>query len=78
MNLKKILLHFGKFHAWIRKKSDQYITKQTERFINDYELKFEKKPSVLRVQKFRKDFVLKMGLVAFIILTFVYFMIIPF
>jgi hypothetical protein len=50
-----------------------YINRETEKFIESYHLAYNEEPSQLRISKFRKDHVMKIGLVSFGLLTTLFF-----
>jgi len=73
----KFLSLFEKFYSIVHHLKVNHLTKITDEFIETYETKFKEKPTALQIKKYRKDYVLRIGMIVFLfVLIFLYFIII--
>lgn len=62
-----------KFYLLITSEGKAFLDKKTAHFEEEYELHHNEKPSSLITKKFRKDYVLKQGIITFLLITILYF-----
>ena len=54
-------------------KVNLFLDKRVSQFIEDYELKFREYPSENRIKKFRKEQMMFFGIVAYVIVAFLFY-----
>lgn len=71
----KVISLFGKFYNVVHHLKVTHLNKITKDFIEAYETKFNEKPTELRIKKYRKDYVFRIGLVGFFFVLIFLFLI---
>lgn len=71
--MNKFISFTQKIYTLVNNVFNQFINKRTTEFVEQYQLHHNEMPSDLRISKFRKDYVLKNGLLLFLFTTLLFF-----
>lgn len=71
--MNRVILAFGKVHKVLHDTLNTFLSKKTKQFEQQYEEQFDESPSVVRIRKFRRDYVLRQSLLIFMFFTILFF-----